>query len=341
MNEESPLVQYIKQLENPDREGFSIVTNRWYRPNRKGFDSQQYGYGLDKNTNNEFRNFLNTINRDYITPEEERKYRLGHINGYLTDIWNKRTKEKQFSDKKKIMAYGLMYHGYGPKLWNKGNPIYDTFWNGSDEDMVKAVSEFYKGLNSERAKQHVNYWKNYKEPYKLMNQNPLPQWQPPIQFKQQGGIFTGAGAGGSWDTTSDTFDGVSNFNEAFDNAVQKGLREFIFQGRRYNTKKENNPVREYNNRWVGQTRSADVNNPSKTYDRQAGPLRGPMSLIPMVTDTHVGSPERPPQLVYNPNAMEYFSSPFRSYQTAAPKKIRIKRALGGCHFKNKLTVKSN
>ena len=222
--------------------------------------------------------------------------------------------------------------------------VWNLYQNGYYTNSPANYEDVTNGIINGKSFKNVLSGLNISSPQKTnkpVDWNTLPQWQPPIQFKQQGGTFTGAGAGGSWDTTSDTFDGVSNFNEAFDNAVKKGLREFIFQGRRYNTKKENNPVREYNNRWVGQTRSADVKNPSKTYDRQAGPLRGPMSLIPMVTDTHVGSPERPPQLDYNPNAMEYFSSPFRSYQTAAPKRIRIKKALGGYHFKNKLTVKSN
>ena len=151
-------------------------------------------------------------------------------------------------------------------------------------------------------------------------------------FPYGGGTFSGSGAGGSWENSTDTYPEVTNFNEAFDNAVKAGLKEFTFQGRRYNTKKENNPVREYNNRWVGQTRSADVQNPSKTYDRQAGPLRGPMSLIPMVTDTHVGSPERPPQLDYDPNATEQLTSPFRSYAWERPKTIRPKKALGGPLF---------
>lgn len=39
MNEDSPLVQYIKQLENPNQEGFSIVTNRWYSPSRKELEN--------------------------------------------------------------------------------------------------------------------------------------------------------------------------------------------------------------------------------------------------------------------------------------------------------------
>lgn len=121
-----------------------------------------------------------------------------------------------------------------------------------------------------------------------------------------GGGFAGAGAGGSWDT--ETLQNVEgkNFNEAWDNAVKAGLKEFIFQGRRYNTKKENNPVREYNNRWVGASRRADVKNPSKAYDVQAGPIGGPLSLVPLVTDTYIGSPNRPPQLEYNPEAYDVY-----------------------------------
>ena len=121
-----------------------------------------------------------------------------------------------------------------------------------------------------------------------------------------GGGFAGAGAGGSWDT--ETLQNVEgkDFNEAWDNAVKAGLKEFIFQGRRYNTKKENNPVREYNNRWVGASRRADVKNPSKAYDIQAGPIGGPLSLVPLVTDTYIGSPNRPPQLEYNPEAYDVY-----------------------------------
>lgn len=147
-------------------------------------------------------------------------------------------------------------------------------------------------------------------------------------FPYGGGMFYGSGAGGSWDDTTDTYPEVTNFNEAFDKAVAEGLPEFLFQGRRYNTQKENNPVREYNNRWVGQGRKANVKNPSKAYDRQAGPLGGPLAAIPMVTDTYIGSPERPPMLDFNPFAMERGKMlPYSWSRTVdRPKNVR---ALGG------------
>ena len=142
--------------------------------------------------------------------------------------------------------------------------------------------------------------------------------------------FSGAGAGGSWEDTKDTYPEVKDFNEAFDKAVKAGLPEFLFQGRRYNTKKEHNPVREYNNRWVGAGRRSDVKNPSEAYDHQAGPIGGPLSLIPIVTDTYIGSPDRPNQLDYNPNAVDRVYS-FGHYYDK-PKKISPKKSYGGPLF---------
>ncbi|MBR1400881.1 MAG: hypothetical protein IJ562_04725 [Prevotella sp.] len=56
--------------------------------------------------------------------------------------------------------------------------------------------------------------------------------------------------------------------------------------------------------------------------------------MPIVTDTYIGSPDRPPQLDYNPNGMEYFTSPFRSYPTARTARVTVPYP-----FNNKLTVK--
>ena len=156
---------------------------------------------------------------------------------------------------------------------------------------------------------------------------------PHVKFAlggDKGDSFSGAGAGGSWEDTKDTYPEVKDFNEAFDKAVKAGLPEFLFQGRRYNTKKEHNPVREYNNRWVGAGRRSDVKNPSKAYDHQAGPIGGSLSLIPVVTDTYIGSPNRPNQLDYNPNAVDRVYS-FGHYYDK-PKKISPKKSYGGPLF---------
>lgn len=50
------------------------------------------------------------------------------------------------------------------------------------------MNEDSQGLNTERTKQHDNYWKNYKEPTKSIISNPNWQsYQFPIQYKQKGG----------------------------------------------------------------------------------------------------------------------------------------------------------
>lgn len=152
-----------------------------------------------------------------------------------------------------------------------------------------------------------------------------------------GGSFEGSGSGGSWDDEPANTYNVSNFNEAFDRAVKEGRKEFIFQGRVYNTKKENNPVREFNNRWVGQGRKANKKNPSKSYDHQAGPIGGALAAIPIVTDTYIGSPERPPQLEYRDTPVKnmdgvlldrgFINNTF--FPSYLPMSKPIKRAFGG------------
>lgn len=124
-----------------------------------------------------------------------------------------------------------------------------------------------------------------------------------------GGSFIGSGAGGGWTPSKDTYSDVNDFNDAWDRAVADGLKEFTFRGLRYNTKKENNPVREFNNRWVGEGRKAK-GQPYKTYDNAAGPIGGILSLLPDVTDTYIGNPNRPPQLEYNPDAYDVYRHTF-------------------------------
>lgn len=54
------------------------------------------------------------------------------------------------------MAYGLMWHGHGPKIWNEGpNGLYNAFWNGTDDDFSNAIIKFY-GTN-DRARKHKDF----------------------------------------------------------------------------------------------------------------------------------------------------------------------------------------
>lgn len=191
MNEDDLVMQYIRVMENPDSIG--LQNGIWTSPTLRGYDKNQIGYGLDKNTNKELREFLEKNKRDYLTEEEEINLRHNYVNGYLTDIWDRNTKGRQFSEKKKAIAYGLLYHGYGKNLWNRrSNGIYDAFWNGTDDEFQNVVHSFYNGLHTERARNHLNFWNNASKikpkPYQF-NYTSIPSWQPPISYKKQGGKF--------------------------------------------------------------------------------------------------------------------------------------------------------
>lgn len=95
--------------------------------------------------------------------------------------------------------------------------------------------------------------------------------------------FSGAGAGGTWTLVKPVTKKFNNFNDAFDDAVDRGAATFTFGNKLYNTKKEANPVREINNRAVGSYRDTTmVNDRGKNYGVDFGPLKGPASLVPIV-----------------------------------------------------------
>ena len=91
-----------------------------------------------------------------------------------------------------------------------------------------------------------------------------------------------------------------------------------------------------------------MKNPSKAYDRQAGPVGGPMSLIPMVTDTYNPELVSPiaPEMEYDPYVYQKYYSPLRSYPLTSSKAKPIMeklntRAEGGSLFALGGDVQSN
>lgn len=118
--------------------------------------------------------------------------------------------------------------------------------------------------------------------------NTIAHGDPNYDYKGRfnGGSFNGAGAGGSWTTTKQKQ--PTNFNEAFDQAVKNKQKTFTFNGLVYNTKHENNPVRETNNRIIGQIRNKSKKK-DKNYTHMAGPIHvGNLDAIPMVTNKNGG-----------------------------------------------------
>ena len=108
--------------------------------------------------------------------------------------------------------------------------------------------------------------------------------------KQKGkfkvGTFRGAGAGGTWTNDYKSNKGFDNFNDAYDDAVEHNAKTFIFGNKRYNTLKENNPIREINNRAVGSWRDSVVTKDRTGYGKDFGPIKGGASLIPIITETY-------------------------------------------------------
>lgn len=104
--------------------------------------------------------------------------------------------------------------------------------------------------------------------------------------KFKGGTFRGAGAGGTWTNDYKSNKGFDNFNDAYDDAVEHNAKTFIFGNKRYNTLKENNPIREINNRAVGSWRDSVVTKDRTGYGKDFGPIKGGASLISLITETY-------------------------------------------------------
>lgn len=104
--------------------------------------------------------------------------------------------------------------------------------------------------------------------------------------KFKGGTFRGADAGGTWTNDYKSNKGFDNFNDAYDDAVEHNAKTFIFGNKRYNTLKENNPIREINNRAVGSWRDSVVTKDRTGYGKDFGPIKGDASLIPLITETY-------------------------------------------------------
>lgn len=92
----------------------------------------------------------------------------------------------------------------------------------------------------------------------------------PIGGKFGGGKSIGGGAESSFNVND-----YSNltFNEAFDKAYNNKEDVFKYGEKIYNTKKENNPVRELNNRFVGGSKSRSKLTKKDSYQHTTGPYK--------------------------------------------------------------------
>lgn len=91
----------------------------------------------------------------------------------------------------------------------------------------------------------------------------------------KGGKLNGSGATGRF-TPTPRFNNIT-FNEAFDKAREMKEPYFYYGEKLYNTKKELNPVREYNNRFAGNNKSRLVLKQNDEYQYQRGALQTPIT----------------------------------------------------------------
>lgn len=168
------------------------------------------------------------------------------------------SQQQAFKKRNGLKDDGSAKYGFGGDIKSIWNFIRS---NRSPIDNIAALATAYQKLNP-----NSNYNKQ--------------------KGKFKGGTFRGAGAGGTWTNDYKSNKGFDNFNDAYDDAVEHNAKTFIFGNKRYNTLKENNPIRELNNRAVGSWRDSVVTKDRTGYGKDFGPIKGGASLIPIITETY-------------------------------------------------------
>lgn len=168
------------------------------------------------------------------------------------------SQQQAFKKRNGLKDDGSAKYGFGGDIKSIWNFIRS---NRSPIDNIAALATAYQKLNP-----NSNYNKQ--------------------KGKFKGGTFRGAGVGGTWTNDYKSNKGFDNFNDAYDDAVEHNAKTFIFGNKRYNTLKENNPIREINNRAVGSWRDSVVTKDRTGYGKDFGPIKGGASLIPLITETY-------------------------------------------------------
>lgn len=151
---------YLKALENPNDAGYISILGFgiWTPPKESHLDSNQIGIGLDTKSNKDVVQYLKQTgrtNNPQLTDQEMKDLQNKSLQ-YYEEVLDKYTKDLNMSDTKRAVAIGLIYHGHGPKLWDKNTKISKAFFNGTDNDFINAVTNFY-GDNT-RAERHSTFW---------------------------------------------------------------------------------------------------------------------------------------------------------------------------------------
>lgn len=200
IKDDSLVAQYIRAIENPDSAGFK--NGIWYAPPKgQGYDPNNRGFDMDINNNNDTKALTANRPGKWLTEEEERQLRLKHLedNQKTLDRWTPQMLREMPSEEKKAMVLGMLYRGDGIKSIVKNPTLRDAYYSGSDKDMQRAVSEYYKAKKvPERAANHNKFFNNRKPKGKMeLNYKPR-NWFPEYQSYSEGGQLYG----NAWDSLS-------------------------------------------------------------------------------------------------------------------------------------------
>lgn len=195
----SLVAQYIRAIENPDSVGFR--NGRWEAPPKgKGYDTNSRGFGMDVNYNDATRALTAHRKGKWLTEEEERQFRQNHTD-YIENVledWTPQILRVIPSEEKKAMALGMMYRGDNVKKIINNPSLRNAYYSGSNEDMQKAVSNYYqKNKQSPRAENHNKFFNSRRQSTYNPSRFESPKFVPKYKFYDEGGYLDN-----TWDSLS-------------------------------------------------------------------------------------------------------------------------------------------
>ena len=140
------LGRYIRQLENPDSIGWDAITSTWVAPTLPGYDSRNRGMGVDVYNNEAAARISKDRPGKYLTEQEERDLRNGHILYSYGAIDRNASKDtthtlpfiKDMSERKVAEAVGLIYRGDMGQLRDASTTLGKAYRSDNEEDFHQA-----------------------------------------------------------------------------------------------------------------------------------------------------------------------------------------------------------
>lgn len=226
VKDDSLVAQYIRAIENPDSIGFR--DGIWEAPPKgRGYDTNSRGFGIDVIYNNQAHALTNNRKGRWLSEEEERQLRQNHTD-YIKDIvedWTPQMLREMPSEEKKAMALGMLYRGDNIKKLMTNSSIRDAYYSGSNKDMQKAVSDYYKRKKiTQRAERHNQFFNNEKPKKASKFQLEVPQYVSSFKYDEGGSLDNP-----DWDNLS-----ISDKSEMMKVAIANGITTLPEIRRTYN-----------------------------------------------------------------------------------------------------------